>query len=114
MEISGKVAVITGAASGIGRATAEAVGAQGGHLVLTDLDAERLAVTAAGITASGGVVLLAEAADVSDHDAVRRLARRATDEHGPMDIVMNIAGISAWGTVAPSSTRRGASRSRST
>src|SRR6476646_6807139 len=75
---------ITGAASGIGRATAEAVAAQGGHLVLTDLAADRLA----------------EAADVSDHDAVRRLARRVTDEHGAMDIVMNVAGISAWGTVS--------------
>ena len=99
-DLDGLRVFITGAASGIGRATAEAVAAQGGHLVLTDLDAERLAVTAAGITASGGVVLLAEAADVSDHDAVRRLARRVTDEHGAMDIVMNVAGISAWGTVS--------------
>jgi len=61
-DLDGLKVFITGAASGIGRATAEAVAAQGGHLVLTDLDAERLAVTAAGITASGGVVLLAEAA----------------------------------------------------
>ncbi len=99
-DLDGLKVFITGAASGIGRATAEAVAAQGGHLVLTDLDADRLAATAAGITTSGGVVLLAEAADVSDHDAVRRLAHRVTDEHGPMDIVMNIAGISAWGTVS--------------
>src|SRR6478735_10758584 len=99
-DLDGLRVFITGAASGIGRATAEAVAARGGRLVLTDLDAERLAATSAGITDSGGTVLLAEAADVSDHDAVRRLARRVTDEHGPMDIVMNIAGISAWGTVS--------------
>ena len=44
-------------------------------------------------------MVLAEPVDLTDHDGVRRLARRVTDEHGAMDVVMNIAGISAWGTV---------------
>ena len=42
---------------------------------------------------------VAEPVDLTDHDGVRRLARQVTDEHGAMDVVMNIAGISAWGTV---------------
>jgi NAD(P)-dependent dehydrogenase (short-subunit alcohol dehydrogenase family) len=90
---------ITGAASGIGRATAEAVAAGGGRLFLTDIQADLLATTAAGIRERGGEVVVAEPVDLTDHDAVRRLARDVTDEHGAMDVVMNIAGISAWGTV---------------
>ncbi len=90
---------VTGAASGIGRATAEAVGAGGGRLFLTDIDAHGLATTAATIRDRGGEVVLAEPVDLTDHDGVRRLGRRVTDEHGPMDVVMNIAGISSWGTV---------------
>jgi NAD(P)-dependent dehydrogenase (short-subunit alcohol dehydrogenase family) len=46
-----------------------------------------------------GSVLFAEAPDVADHGAVRALAGRVTDAHGAMDVVMNVAGISAWGTV---------------
>jgi NAD(P)-dependent dehydrogenase (short-subunit alcohol dehydrogenase family) len=95
-DLDGLNVFLTGAASGIGRATAGAVAAQGGRLFLTDLDAEGLADVAAEL---GGAVVLAEAADVSDHSAVRRLAERITREHGAMDVVMNIAGISAWGTV---------------
>jgi NAD(P)-dependent dehydrogenase (short-subunit alcohol dehydrogenase family) len=90
---------ITGAASGIGRATAEAVAAQGGRLFLTDIQAGLLAETVDAICSAGGEVVLAEAVDLTDHDDVRRLARRITAEHGAMDVVMNIAGVSAWGTV---------------
>ncbi len=95
-DLDGLNVFLTGAASGIGRATAGAVAAQGGRLFITDVDAEGLADVAAAL---GGAVVLAEAADVSDHRAVRRLAERITREHGAMDVVMNIAGISAWGTV---------------
>ena len=90
---------VTGAGSGIGRATAEAVGAGGGRLFLTDIDADGLATTATTVRDRGGEVVLAEPVDLTDHDGVRRLARRVTDDHGAMDVVMNIAGISAWGTV---------------
>jgi NAD(P)-dependent dehydrogenase (short-subunit alcohol dehydrogenase family) len=95
-DLDGLAVFLTGAASGIGRATAEAVAAQGGRLFLTDVDADGLAEVS---TSLDGSVVLAEATDVSDHDAVRRLAERITREHGAMDVVMNIAGISAWGTV---------------
>ncbi len=95
-DLDGLHVFLTGAASGIGRATAAAVAARGGRLFLTDVDADGLAEVAASL---GRAVVLAEAADVSDHAAVRRLADRITREHGAMDVVMNIAGISAWGTV---------------
>ncbi len=102
---------VTGAASGIGRAVAEQVAAQGGRLFLTDLDGAGLAEVAQSL---GEAVVVAEAADVTDHDAVRRLARRVTDEHGAMDVVMNIAGISSWGTSRRCRRRPGAPWSRST
>jgi NAD(P)-dependent dehydrogenase (short-subunit alcohol dehydrogenase family) len=90
---------LTGAASGIGRAAAELAAAEGARVHLTDRNAEQLEQVAAGIRAAGGRVGLVEAADVSDHDAVRGLARRLTAEYGAMDVVMNVAGIAAWGTV---------------
>ena len=99
-HLDGLKVFLTGAASGIGRATAEAAAARGARLFLTDLQEDLLEATVASIRAGGGEVVLAVAADVSDHEAVRRLARRITDEHGAMDVVMNIAGISAWGTVS--------------
>ena len=48
----------------------------------------------------GVEVVLAEQADVSDFEAVRALAQRVTDASGPMDLVLNVAGISTWGTVS--------------
>lgn len=90
---------ITGAASGIGRATAEAAAREGALLHLTDLDEERLGQVVESIRRDGGVVSFAGAADVSDHEAVRRLAREVTATSGAMDVVMNVAGISTWGTV---------------
>lgn len=88
--------LITGAASGIGAATATLAAAEGAHLFLTDRNAGLLARTAARL---GDSVRVAKPADVSDHDAVRALADGIHAEHGPMDVVMNVAGISAWGTV---------------
>lgn len=98
-SFSGKKTVITGAASGIGRATALAVTPEGAQLVLTDVDEARLVTTADEVRRAGGTVLFAKAADVSSFDAVRDLAADVHAQHGSMDIVMNIAGISTWGTV---------------
>ncbi|WP_378734039.1 SDR family oxidoreductase [Nocardia brasiliensis] len=91
--------LITGAASGIGRATAQAAGAAGAKLVLTDIDAAGLDETVAGIRRDGGVVLAAAAFDITDYDAVTAFATEVHAEHGSLDVVMNIAGTSAWGTV---------------
>ncbi|MET0604768.1 MAG: SDR family oxidoreductase [Baekduia sp.] len=98
-RIRGKRCLITGAASGIGRATALAAAARGAELVLTDIDAEGLASAEQEIVAAGGTVLHAGAADVSDHAAVVAFAEAVHAAHGSMDVVMNIAGVSAWGPV---------------
>lgn len=98
-DLDGSNVFITGAASGIGRATAELAGRRGARLHLTDVNAEGLAAAAASITAAGGTVVLARAADISDHEAVRDLAAQVAAASGSMDVVMNIAGVSAWGTV---------------
>lgn len=98
-SFDGSTVFITGAASGIGKATAELVAAKGGRLFLTDVNAEALAATAAGIEASGGTVLLAQAADVSSYEAVQALAAAVHQQVDAVDVVMNIAGISTWGRV---------------
>jgi NAD(P)-dependent dehydrogenase (short-subunit alcohol dehydrogenase family) len=94
-----KKCFITGAASGIGRATAIAAGQQGAQLFLTDINAQALTEVAAGIRDSGGNVGLARALDITDFEAVKVLARDIEKAHGSMDVLMNIAGISIWGSV---------------
>jgi NAD(P)-dependent dehydrogenase (short-subunit alcohol dehydrogenase family) len=96
-DLRGKRCLITGAASGIGRATALAAAQEGAELVLTDIqDLDPVVET---IRSRGGTVLHAASADVSDYDAVRALADDVHAAHGSMDVVMNIAGIATWGTV---------------
>ncbi len=91
--------LVTGAASGIGRATARAAAARGALLILTDIDADGLERTAADIRAAGGTVLVTRAFDITDHPAVTAFAADVHAEHGVLDIVMNVAGTSTWGTV---------------
>ena len=98
-DLSGRHVFVTGAASGIGRAVAVQAAREEAVLHLTDLRAEPLAAVVDEIRAAGGQVALAEAADVADRDAVRRLAARVADVSGAMDVVLNVAGIAAWGTV---------------
>ncbi|SUA41214.1 3-alpha-(or 20-beta)-hydroxysteroid dehydrogenase [Nocardia africana] len=98
-DLTGRKCLITGAASGIGRATAAAAAGAGMRLVLTDIDAEGLAQTAERISAGGGEVLETQVLDVSDYEAVTAWAKRVHEEYGSLDVVMNIAGIATWGTV---------------
>mgnify|MGYP002079010915 FL=1 len=97
--LRGRTVLITGAASGIGRATALAAARDGARLVLTDLRAADLDEVVAEIASSGGTVALHRAGDVSDYDWVVSFAREVDEQVGTMDVVMNVAGISAWGTV---------------
>lgn len=96
---AGRKVLITGAASGIGRATAEAVAAQGGQLVLTDVQTGALDQVVAEINGRGGHVLYHRPGDISDYEWVAAFARAVEAEVGVMDVVMNIAGVSAWGPV---------------
>lgn len=98
-DLRDKNVFVTGAASGIGRAVALQAAREGAVLHLTDIQAEQLAEVAAEAAVAGGTVAVAEAADITDHDAVRRLAKRVTDTSGAMDVVLNVAGIAIWGTV---------------
>ena len=95
----GKRCFLTGAASGIGRATALKLAAQGAELYLTDRDEEGLAMTVADARALGAKVPEHRVLDISDFDEVARFAADIHTNHPAMDVVMNIAGVSAWGTV---------------
>jgi NAD(P)-dependent dehydrogenase (short-subunit alcohol dehydrogenase family) len=94
-DLVGVKVFVTGAASGIGLAVAEQAARGGAVLHLTDVQAEPLAEVA---TLLGAV--FAEPADLADHDAVVAMTNRLTADHGPMSIVLNVAGISRWGTVS--------------
>ena len=96
---AGKRCFITGAASGIGRATALRLAGHGAELYLTDRDADGLAQTVADVRALGAQVPEHRALDVSNYDDVAAFAADIHAKHQSMDIVMNIAGVSAWGTV---------------
>lgn len=102
--LAGRTVFITGAASGIGRATALACARRGAVLLLTDIDADRLAAAAAEVaeagTGAGGRVAWSRAGDVADRAVVDAMAQDIDATHGAMDIVMNVAGIAEWGTIS--------------
>jgi NAD(P)-dependent dehydrogenase (short-subunit alcohol dehydrogenase family) len=83
---------VTGAGSGIGRATALAFAREGAEVVISDIDEAGVKDTAAQIAARGGIAH-AYTLDVSDADAVEQFAERVTAEHGVPDIVVNNAGV---------------------
>ena len=89
-ELSGKVAVVTGAASGIGRALALRFAAEGMTLMLADVDYGGLAETAA---LAGEAKVLTQITDVSDAAAVRHLANRCFGELGAVHVLCNNAGV---------------------
>jgi NAD(P)-dependent dehydrogenase (short-subunit alcohol dehydrogenase family) len=98
-DLAGKRCLVTGAASGIGRATALAAARRGANLFLTDISAEGLGETVEQIEAAGGKVAYWCLADISDHEAVAAMAEEIHTAHGSMDVAMNVAGISIWGSI---------------
>lgn len=96
MEIQDKVAVVTGAASGIGRATALALAAEGADLVLADVNDDRLRSVRDQIAAWGRQALALHT-DVSDLEDVRDVFQLAMAEFGRVDILMNNAGVHLTG-----------------
>lgn len=91
MKLAGRIAVITGAARGIGRASAERLLAEGAKVVIADVDKARLEETAAAIGTADNV--LAVVTDVSRKDEVDALVAAAVKRFGRLDIMVNNAGI---------------------
>lgn len=92
MRFDGKVAAITGAASGIGRRTAERLAAEGAHVALFDVDDEGAHAAAASMVDAGHTAM-AVAVDVRSEEQVADAMARATAEWGPPDIMVNNAAV---------------------
>ena len=91
-RLSGKVAIVTGAAHGIGRAIAERYGMEGATVVVCDVDAGGAEAVARGISDAGGTAV-ALVADVSDATAVDRLFDETLERFGAVDVLVNNAGL---------------------
>ncbi|MDQ3687964.1 MAG: SDR family oxidoreductase [Acidobacteriota bacterium] len=98
MLLKDKVAIVTGAARGIGLATAERLAREGAAVVLADYDAEEVERAAASLEAKE-LRVAAQRCDVSRREAVREMVRAAEESYGKVDILVNNAGIA--GRAAP-------------
>jgi NAD(P)-dependent dehydrogenase (short-subunit alcohol dehydrogenase family) len=96
VELRGKTAVITGGASGIGRALSLRLAREGANVVVADLDETGMAAVA-GEAQALGVKALAARTDVSDRGQVEALAVRAFETFGAVHVLANNAGVAAWG-----------------
>lgn len=97
-RVSGKVALVTGAASGIGRASAEALAREGASVVLTDIQVALGEQAAAGIAKAGGKAVFRQQ-DVTSEDGWAEIIGFIGREHGRLDILVNNAGIAVAGFV---------------
>jgi glucose 1-dehydrogenase len=92
MQLGGKVAVVTGAASGINRAIATRFAAEGANVVVADVDARGGGETAVAIVSAGGRAIAVQT-DVRRRDQVEAMARAAVGAFGGIDVLVNGAGI---------------------
>ena len=92
-----RVAIVTGGASGIGRALCAALVRRGDRVVLADVDGEAAAAVAEELTAAGPGVATAAAVDVRDADAVASLVSGTAERHGRLDLLFNNAGLGIGG-----------------
>lgn len=98
MLLENKVAIITGAGSGFGRATAELYAKEGAKIVAVDFNEETVQETVTSIQDNGGEAVAVKA-DVSMDEDVKNFIQTAVDTYGKIDILFNNAGIYAPGTV---------------
>ena len=103
-NLKGKTAVVTGGASGIGRALCLAFAGEGAHVVVADIDEAGMAETAAGVKKAGTKALTVKT-DVTKLDSVRALAERAWAEMGGVHIVCNNAGVAVHGRLESATHR---------
>ena len=98
--LAGQVAIVTGAGRGIGRAVAEALGAEGAAVVLASRTAAELDAVAKPLARA-----LVVPTDVTDDAAVERLVQRTVDAFGRLDLLVTAAGVASFGPVAESAPR---------
>src|ERR1700710_1315498 len=90
--LAGRIAIVTGASSGIGEATAFRLATLGAKVAVAARRSDKLDALAVRITAGGGTAL-ALPLDVTDRSAVNAAARQVADQLGPVDLVFNNAGV---------------------
>ena len=88
-QLDGQIAIVTGAARGLGRAVAEAYAAEGATVVVSDLDASGAEAVAQALGGSASAV----SCDVTDEDAVRGLVEGVVERHGGLDVMVANAGV---------------------
>ncbi len=87
-----KVAIVTGAAAGMGKAIAEAYAKEGAKVILADVDSNRLDQVKNDITDAGGTAIAVKA-DMSKEEDINAMVKAATDSYGKLDVLVNNAGI---------------------
>jgi NAD(P)-dependent dehydrogenase (short-subunit alcohol dehydrogenase family) len=102
-ELKGKVALVTGASSGIGRATALRFAEEGAQVVIVGRDRAALSATAAEIARSGSGEAFAVIGDVTVEADAERVVRETIDDFDRLDVLVNAAGILANGTIETTS-----------
>ena len=98
-RLSGRVAIVTGGARGIGRATCRALAREGARVVVADIEADDAAAVAAEIEQAGGEAL-AVATDVAEEASVKALVRDAVERFDRLDILHNNAALTAPGPLS--------------
>ena len=96
MRLSGSTAIITGGARGIGAAIAARFAREGAQVVIADLAVAAATETAADIAAASGARVIALACDVADPVAVQAMVAQATGALGPVDVLVNNAGVNVF------------------
>ena len=97
-KFDGKVSIVTGAASGIGRALCEEFGRKNAVVVASDINSEDVKEVASGITEAGGHAVSAKL-DVSQSEEVKTFVKKTVNEYGRVDYIFNNAGIAVCGEV---------------
>jgi len=103
VDLPGALALVTGAGSGIGRATALALAAEGASVIAVDVNGPSARRTAADCTEQGAAIAGAREVDVSDRTAMEELAEDVHAAHGPLDVLVNNAGVGMTGRFTDSS-----------
>src|SRR5688572_19705107 len=94
-----KVAAITGAGSGIGRALAGELARAGAELALSDINFDAVEETASQVRAAGGTIVTTARLDVADRSAVHAWADRVARDHGRVNLIFNNAGVALGSTL---------------